>query len=380
MKYEIFISYTNKEPDMVLSDKLYNALNSNYFPVFRDKKRLDAGYNWSQQLDAELALSKHLVVIWSSKSSQSPWVQREIAYFNQNRKPGMLIFFIDLDGTPNAYGEYQGINDFKEANAYPDKISQPDPFIFDNVVNKIRSSIYKTSGSKAIMRAVFTMTTDKLGKANISQAKRDEVKNNYAARYADWKPFGSIRSIESILDDLLYGDINRGTIGNKVMFHWEDIDWKEANSNLWLRAKNDLNEFISDNTKATTAEINKLENAPCVVILDPYALSDQDVKDRFMRAYSKCMMNPQAVIMALDSFPLSTQLCHLRQQLQNDAESFYENYFEPNLVENTRLAECFANTIDDKEVKRNLRVTFRNIIGGLEGSKPDNPYLNGKFN
>lgn len=380
MKYEVFISYTNKDPDKALADKLYNALNSNYFPVFRDKKRLDAGYNWNQQLDEELGLSKHLVVIWSSKASQSQWVQREIAYFNQNIKPGSLLFFINLDITNDAFNQYQGINDFKEAGAYPDKIDPPDPVLFDNVVNKIRSSIYKAAGSKAIVRAVFTMTTEKLTTAYIPDEKKEEIKNNYAKRYADWKPFGSVRSIEAILDELLYGDINRGTIGVKAMFHWEDIDWKEADSNLWLKAKNEKNEFINDNTKATTAEINKLESAPCVLILDPYALGDQDVKERFMRAYLKCMMNSQAVIMALDSFPLSSQLCHLRQQLQNGAESFYESYFEPNLVENRRLAECFANTIDDKEVKRNLRVTFRNIIGGSGGNKPDNPYLNGKFN
>jgi hypothetical protein len=379
MNYEIFISYTNQEPDKTIAQKLFKAFNSMYFPVFLDKERLEAGAPWNEQLEQTLKTSKHLLVIWSSKANNSQWVQKEIAKFTEDNKSG-LVFFVCLDIDSKAYSELQSILEFKDGGIYPDKIDLLTQDLQDRVVNRIRKSIYKNSGSKPIRRAVFTMTIDKLMKANIRQVTKDEIKNNYGERYADWKPFGSAKDIVGILDELLYVDINQKTINEKnIVFHWEDIDWKEKTSKLWLPSRDQNNEFINENTTATANEISLLETGPCVLILDPYALNDVDVKVLFMRAYNKCIANKQALIMALNSYPLSSQLNYLRQQLQNDAESFYENYFEPKITMNNTLAECFANTIDDKEVKRNLRVTLRSIISESAGVKPDNPFTRGKF-
>jgi hypothetical protein len=379
MNYEIFISYTNQEPDKTIAQKLFKAFNSMYFPVFLDKERLEAGAPWNEQLEQTLKTSKHLLVVWSSKANNSQWVQKEIAKFTEDNKSG-LVFFVCLDIDSKAYSELQSILEFKDAGIYPDKIDLLTQDLLDRVVNRIRKSIYKNSGSKPIRRAVFTMTIDKLMKANIRQVTKDEIKNNYGERYADWKPFGSAKDIVGILDELLYVDINQKTINEKnIVFHWEDIDWKEKTSKLWLPSRDQNNEFINENTTATANEISLLETGPCVLILDPYALNDVDVKVLFMRAYNKCIANKQALIMALNSYPLSSQLNYLRQQLQNDAESFYENYFEPKITMNNTLAECFANTIDDKEVKRNLRVTLRSIISESAGVKPDNPFTRGKF-
>jgi hypothetical protein len=379
MNYEIFISYTNREPDKLIAQKLFSAFNSMYFPVFFDKERLDAGSPWDDQLEQTLKVSKHLLVVWSSKANNSQWVQKEIAKFTEHNTSG-LVFFVCLDIDAKAYSEYQSVLEFRDAGLYPDKPELLTQDLQDRVVNRIRKSIYKNAGSKPIRRAVFTMTADKLDKANIKQATKDEIKNNYGERFADWKPFGSAKDIVGILDELLYVDINQKTFNEKnIVFHWEDIDWREKTSKLWLPSRDQNNDFINENTTATANEISMLETGPCVLILDPYALNDVDVKVLFMRAYNKCIANKQALIMALNSHPLSSQLNYLRQQLRNDAESFYENYFEPKITMSNTLAECFANTIDDKEVKRNLRVTLRSIITETVGAKPDNPFTRGKF-
>lgn len=379
MNYEIFISYTNQEPDKEISKKLFDALNSNYFKVFRDKERLDVGAPWNEQLEETLKTSKHLVVIWSSKANNSQWVQKEIAKFTEHNKNG-LVFFVCLDIVSNAYNEYQAVLDFKDAGIYPDKMETLTQDLLDRVVNKIRKVIYKKAGSKSIQRAVFTMTLDKLNGASISADTKKEIEKNYSQRFADWKPFGSSKSIVGILDDLLYVDINQKTFNEKNMvFHWEDIDWREPDSKLWLPSRDQNGIYINENTTATANEIGLLESSPCVLILDPYALNDVQVKGIFTRAYSKCIGNRQAVIMALNSYPLTEQLKYLRMQLQNEAESFYDHYFDPKITNDDEVAECFANTIDDMEVKRNLRVTLRNIITGFGGERPDNAYTRGKF-
>ncbi|MEJ7767483.1 MAG: toll/interleukin-1 receptor domain-containing protein [Chitinophagaceae bacterium] len=379
MSFELFISYTNKDPDKIVAERLYNELNTPYFPVFLDKKRLDAGYSWNNQLNAELKSSKHLVVVWSSKANQSQWVQREIAFFSLKENSESLIFPVCMDIGWDTYPQ-QAILDIKEAGFYPAKMDLFDQYVIE-IVNKIKSSIYKKYNSKPIKRAVFTMTLNKLLMADLKEERRVSIENNYGTDFSDWKPFGSNSKITEILDKLLYEDINQKTFKGKQLFHWEDIDWKTPNSKLWLNAKDANSDFIDANTKATADEINKLEASPCVVLLDPYALNDKVVKERFMRASDRCMDNNMALIMALNSHPLTEQLQYLRKQLQIDAEKFYHKYFEPGIPSNPKNAECFANTIDDLEVKRNLRVALRNIVNYDNAtSNSNNAVTHGNFN
>jgi hypothetical protein len=360
MQYEVFLSYTNKDPDKALAEKLFNSLNSTYFPVFRDKDRLTAGDVWDQQLENQLKNSKHLVVLWSQKANQSQWVQNEITFFNQNRAPDGLMIFICLDIFSDVYQRYQSIVDLKEAGIYPDKTDPIELNLWSKVVNKVREAVYKAAQSKPIKRVVFTLTQDRLSKLNnVSQELLDSFKTCYGSRYSDWMPFGSDKSVENILDEFLYVDVNQKTRNVNLQFHWEDIDWKEEGSRLWL-------ESTDNNLDVIDKEIKELEERSCVLALDPFALNDPLIKERFEWCYGKCAVNEQALVMGLSSYPLSTQFDALRKQLRRDARKFYDDYFNPPMVNNTVFANGFAHIIDGMEARRQLQVALRNHIRNIQ--------------
>lgn len=353
MGYEIFISYTNQDADRQAAQKIFEILDSKYFPVFWDKERLDAGVPWDGQLEETLKTSKHLVVVWSSKANNnSQWVHKEVAKFTEHNKNG-LVFFVCLDIDNAAYSQYQSIVEIKNGAVYPDKINELALDIYDKVVNRIRRSIYKKEGSKGIKRAVFTLTQNRLqGLRNVDV---EAIKNNYDEKFSDWKPFGSSRSIENILDQFLYVDINQKAKKNETLFHWEDVDWKEEDSRLWLEST-DANIDIIDK------EIKELGDNYNVLVLDPFALNDAIIKERFGWCYEQCYTNEKALIMSLSAFPLSSQFETLRKQLRRDANMFYNNCFNPPIINNTIITNAFAHLADGFEVKRQLQITLLSQI------------------
>jgi formylglycine-generating enzyme required for sulfatase activity len=97
LRYAAFISYSSK--DARFARRLHRALErygiptalgkfqllqggkrNRIYPVFRDREELPAG-NLGELLEANLRASASLVVICSTNSATSPWVQGEIAYF-----------------------------------------------------------------------------------------------------------------------------------------------------------------------------------------------------------------------------------------------------------------------------------------------------------
>ena len=258
--------------------------------------------------------------------------------------------------------------EIKDAAVYPDRIDQLPQDSIDKIVNRIRRSIYKKEGSKAIRRAVFTLTQNRVqGLRNIDV---NTIKNNYGEKYSDWKPFGSTRSIENILDEFLYVDINQKAKRNETLFHWEDIDWKEESSRLWLDST-DANIDIIDK------EIKELGDSYCVLTLDPFALNDPVIKERFGWCYEQCYTNEKALIMSLSSFPLSSQFEALRKQLRRDARMFYDNCFNPPIINNTIITNAFAHLADGFEVKRQLQITLLSQKGGTEST--GNAFTQAKF-
>jgi hypothetical protein len=365
MNNKIFISYKNEEPDKTIATKLFQALHSDYFRVFLDQKRLDAGTPWDQQLRENVNNADHILVVWSSRSRVSDWVLDEITTFRNKGGDG-LIFFVCLDDQPDAYNKYQLIKDIQQANLPEDDIGSLSQNLFDTVVNKIRTAVYKKEGSKAIKRAVFTLTKNRLqGLRNVDV---ETIKNNYGEIYSEWKPFGSNRSIENILDEFLYVDINQKAKRNETLFHWEDIDWKEENSRLWL-------DSTDNNIDIIDMEIKQLGDSYCVLALDPFALNNAIIKERFGWCYEQCYTNEKALIMSLSAFPLSSQFEALRKQLRRDANMFYNNCFNPPIINNIVITNAFAHLADGFEVKRQLQITLLSQISRGGG----NAFTQAKF-
>jgi hypothetical protein len=347
---EVFISYSSN--DRKWADKLHKSLHSAFFPVFYDQEGLTAGDRWNVQLRNELENSNHLVVLWSSNSMTSQWVWEEINAFKAQQNHGLLIFIcLDIDNQTN--NEYQSIKYLKESGGYPN-LDTIEENLWSKVINKVMKSIYEKKGSKPIRRAVFTLTTERLQQlTNVSPHLVNMVQDSYNNRFADWKPFGSDRNIENILDEFLYVDINQKTKEIHTLFHWEDIDWKEKDSKLWDQSDDFLDIFDK--------ETKDLPDERYVLILDPFALNDPLVKERFMWCYDKCFINPKVLIMSL-TYSLAVHFESLRKQLRRDAKKFYDNYLNPPVINNYLLANGFVYMIDSSEVKRQLQITLKSPI------------------
>lgn len=343
---EIFISYTSK--DRAWAEKLNNSLSSPYFPVFYDQYGLDAGEKWNDQLHTEIKNSNHLIILWSSESMQKQWVFEERNAF-KNKNPHGLIIFICLDKDNEVNAEYQSIKYIMERNLYAGGADNVDDALWQKLVNKIKQSVYKFNGSRPIKRAVFTLTSERVEQlSNIKPHLKETIKDSYGSRFADWKPFGSDTKIENLLDNFLYVDINEKNKQNNTSYYWEDIDWKQITSRLWDESANQLDIFEN--------ETKDLPDHQCVLILDPFALNDQLVKERFGWCYDKCHLNPKALIMSL-TYSLATHFTSLRSQLRKDAQPFYNQYFNPPFINH---ANSFASLIDNLEVKRQLQIALRN--------------------
>jgi hypothetical protein len=131
-------------------------------------------------------------------------------------------------------------------------------------------------------------------------------------------------------------------------------------------------QFIDDNVNKTAAQIEKLKTGLCVIVLDPPALADPTVKERFLLSYDKCSENKDSLIMALHPYDVTQEFSFMRQQLRVAARKFYENYFDPPIFADIKTADCFASTLDNLEIKRNLRFSLRKHIHRTTAERDNN--------
>jgi len=109
VRYWAFISYSSR--DAVYAKRLHGLIEAygiptplcrtsrlhgadlpkQLKPVFRDREELPAAANLGTELEAALANSRHLIVLCSPASAQSPWVNREVRRFRELQSEGDVI-------------------------------------------------------------------------------------------------------------------------------------------------------------------------------------------------------------------------------------------------------------------------------------------------
>jgi len=112
--YDAFISYRHCKPDEQVARLLQDRLETYRVPaqlslpvlrrrlrVFRDSSDLSASGNLPLNLREALSLSEFLVVICSSRGTQSDWVRREIEYFMMIRGADRILPLL-IEGEPAA--------------------------------------------------------------------------------------------------------------------------------------------------------------------------------------------------------------------------------------------------------------------------------------
>ena len=129
-KYEAFISYRHKDPDMSVATALHRQLERFSIPpsirkthgikklrnVFRDQEELPTSTDLGRDIEAALTFSKWLIVVASPRLLESEWCLREVDFFlEMGRRDSILILlaegepeesfplqlrFVDVDGQP----------------------------------------------------------------------------------------------------------------------------------------------------------------------------------------------------------------------------------------------------------------------------------------
>jgi TIR domain len=90
----IFISYSHQDSDYV--NKLEEDLKEKGFEVWVDRQ-IRYGTQWSEEIEDHLDVCAAFIVVLSENSRKSRWVQNEVSYAQEIKKP---IFPILLSGKP----------------------------------------------------------------------------------------------------------------------------------------------------------------------------------------------------------------------------------------------------------------------------------------
>lgn len=106
-RYRGFISYSQK--DQRFAKKLHRALEAFTLPggkklgrFFRDDDELGGAASLGAALAGAIRDSEDLIVIASTNSAASKWVNEEVIHFKKLADPEKQVFAVVLDGTPNA--------------------------------------------------------------------------------------------------------------------------------------------------------------------------------------------------------------------------------------------------------------------------------------
>lgn len=111
--YDAFISYRHSDKDIRVASRIQSDLEHFYIPsgirkatgrkridrIFLDKDELGAASNLSSDISKALDHTEHLIVICSTTTKESTWVQREIEYFLQSHTRQQITTVL-VDGEP----------------------------------------------------------------------------------------------------------------------------------------------------------------------------------------------------------------------------------------------------------------------------------------
>jgi hypothetical protein len=373
--YDVFISYSSTDLPWAL--KLYEALKEKGLEPFLDQKRLDIGKPWEPALAKAVQSSQHFIVLWSSHAEKSRWVGRELGVFEAIVDPAVSgqtgedrrFIFLTLEGENPAYTSMQTLNDLREANAYAGGADAVDPGRWQDAVKKLVDAMRANDPSIPLPVAVLAMTKQDLAQLDPNEEPTfgpplnkmaqalgigsiEALAQCYGDQRTDWRPFGSSRNVQQILDNLL-DNINAGI---SLPFRREYLS-----PQFWT------------SMEVARGEREKLLSTLSLVVIDPLSLYDQRVFERFI-LLSKCFESEKTVIMTLTPFGLPASLSQLHTMIRDRCTPFFDTYYDPPIPYDKASAVLGVNLSDEGDIKRLLKTSFRQHLRRKD-SAPATPYL-----
>jgi len=358
--HKAFISYSHL--DKPWAEKLAESLEARgYKDVFLDSEHLHAGRDWNKALLKDLVNSEHLIVIYSSNSKSSEWVNHERGRFESERDEdhSRLIIHIELDAQTEVFAATQNI----QLGVKPDQIDTLEAERWNDVMARIVETFELETGAKFVRKLVLTSTLPRLQQISLyhtplcsppfretleaigmkqrgdeSDAWKQKLAAVYGAARSDWRPFGGAQRIGGILDDLKVGiEAQKGA----PRFVWRDVD-----DRFW------------GNQEQMNAALAELAGNLTLVIVDPMSLYDEHVRARCEKVRYR-LMDERTVISVLAPFPISPLAVHLRKLIKGSAEELYDVFYSPPFSAATALAHVNVCALDHLDVQRLLGTVLR---------------------
>jgi hypothetical protein len=123
--YDAFVSYRHTPRERAIADRLQAALHRFARPIwklravrlYRDQTNLSARPDLWRTIEAALDAARHLILIASPESAQSPWVQRELEHWLATRGQANLV--VVVTGGTLVWDQVAGCFDPVRSNALP---------------------------------------------------------------------------------------------------------------------------------------------------------------------------------------------------------------------------------------------------------------------
>ena len=376
-KYQAFISYSHEDASWAkqLHQDLIDKKGIPKERLFLDAPSMTPGEVWKETLRTALNSTSYLVVLWSSKSRKSEWVDHELVTFeNKINTPGaelikvhQRMIFVSLDVDNRIYNDIQMIETLKGANVYDpanptiDKLLKENKPLWDDTVEWVYQLISSDEISIPVPLLVLATTSDRLAKLDFSEKPqfggftkslqdllgktiqiqtKEELIARYDLRRSDWKPIvGDDSTVNNLLTNLR-DEINRKSKS-------PNIRWEPIADAFW------------DNEDEARAIADKLANGLAFIVVDPISFYDPNVHWRLTILREQgCFDNENAVFLILPTFKMTEPIIGFRELIRDAARSVFNDYYLPG-VRKIPYARCSVNFGDDLGMIRPVLATIK---------------------
>ena len=365
--YDLFISYSSF--DLAWAQRLYDDIQKynqkqpsqdQKIRCYFDKRSLREGSEFPAQLRNAARNSQHLLIIWSDTADRSAWVRQEKAEFRASfdlETPANILsaqrrlLMVILEGDDTTEHDLQKFFQIREVGDYkpktPASLDVSTQQAWDRVVRSVTSVKRPQPEVVTIPLTVVAADRRRFNRLDPDDPQAagptlNELLNNLgitlaqvAACYGDqpmqWRPFGSIVTIGSMLTEVLQ-QVNASLQAFEVKWNPVGIlgpDPSEAEQNISL-----------------------LSQGLAVIVIDPISLYEPYIAKRFSWL-SKCFDNENAIVFSPPPFQ-HEPLRYLRNQLRFLGMPNFDRYFDPPVPAITRMAQCSLALTDEQDMKRML--------------------------
>ncbi len=374
-KYDVFISYTREDEDW--AEKLNQSLKEKKLEVFMDRHRLQAGTKWESNLLESIDNSNHMIILWSNHTRDSDWVRREIARFERRidtPEDDSKMLFLLLEGQNNAYTSIQMVTQLRDAGVYDLGVKMIDANLWRDTLQVIMQAIRSGDRFISIPVLILTTTRDRLDQLDTSRKSpyssmtldnllteiRIDSKQDLIEFYGDernhWRPFCGSDDVQTLLDRI-QTKINQQA--SNVEFRWEPIG----------------EDFWSNDMDVARNEAKKLLKDLSLIIIDPIALFDPEIRERLKDLLPNCFENEHGLVIALMPFALPAPFFHMRDVIKNMARLIYDRVYELPLQSSSPYAHFDINVADEADLNHVLVRACRSKIGIPASSSSASRYL-----